>query len=79
MYSATKKTRNINSFIRTAVLSPRDLYAKYGMRFNTRAIHSSDGKNPSSVVPEGSAVIGQMIAGQSELKKHLTLEDDLPV
>lgn len=78
MYSATKKTRKINSFVRSSVLSPRDLYAKYGMRFNTRAIHSSDGKNCSTVIPEGSAVIGQMIAGQSELKKHLPANDDPP-
>lgn len=77
MYSATKKTRKINSFVRTAVLSPRDLYAKYGMRFNTRALHSSDGKSPSTVVPEGSAVIGQMIVGQNELSK-LKKTEDLP-
>lgn len=78
MYSATKKTRKINSFVRSSVISPRDLYAKYGMRFNTRAIHSSDGKISSTVIPEGSAVIGQMIAGQNELKSHLAVYDDLP-
>lgn len=77
MYTASKKTRKINAFVRTAVLSPRDLYAKYGMRFNTRAIHSSDGKTPSTVVPEGAAVIGQMIAGQNELRKHKPADDDL--
>lgn len=78
MYTASKKTRKINSFIRSAVLSPRDLYAKYGMRHNTRAIHSSDGKTSSTVVPEGSAVIGQMIAGQNELRKHKPADEDLP-
>lgn len=78
MYSATKKTRAINAFKRIGVLSPRDLYAKYGMRYNTRAIHSSDGKSPSTVVPEGSAVINQMIAGQQELLKHKASNDDLP-
>lgn len=78
MYSATKKTRKINSFVRSSVISPRDLYAKYGMRFNTRAIHSSDGKSPSTVIPEGSAVIGQMIAGQNELSSRLNSDDDLP-
>lgn len=78
MYSATKKTRKINSFTRTAVLSPRDLYAKYGMRFNTRAIHSSDGKTSSAVVPEGAAVIGQVVAGQNILQKHRQSLEDLP-
>lgn len=78
MYSASKKTRKINSFVRSSVVSPRDLYAKYGMRFNTRAIHSSDGKTSSTVIPEGSAVIGQMIAGQKELSSRLNLDDDLP-
>lgn len=78
MYTASKKTRKINSFVRTSVLSPRDLYAKYGMRFNTRAIHSSDGKTSSTVVPEGAAVIGQMIAGQNELLKRKPFTDDLP-
>lgn len=78
MYTATKKTRKINAFHRTSVLSPRDLYAKYGMRYNTRAIHSSDGKTPSTVVPEGSAVISQMIRGQQELQKHKASSDDLP-
>lgn len=78
MYSATKKTRKINSFLRTSVTSPRDLYAKYGMRFNTRAIHSSDGKTASTVVPEGAAVIEQMIHGQNELQKHKPSDDDLP-
>lgn len=78
MYSATKKTRKINAFIRSAVISPRDLYAKYGPRFNTKAIHSSDGKTTSTVVPQGSAVIGQMIAGQNELQKATSMHDDLP-
>lgn len=79
MYTATKKTRRINAFIRTSVISPRDLYAKYGMRFNTRAIHSSDGKTASTVVPEGSAVISQMIAGQKELMKQKQSTEDLPI
>lgn len=79
MYSATKKTRKINAFVRSSVISPRDLYAKYGPRFNTKAIHSSDGKTVSTVVPQGSAVIGQMIAGQNELNKVKAKQsDDLP-
>lgn len=78
MYTASKKTRKINSFVRSSVISPRDLYAKYGMRFNTRAIHSSDGKTSSIVVPEGAAVIGQMIAGQNELRRIKPADDDLP-
>lgn len=78
MYSASKKTRAINSFKRTAVISPRDLYARYGMRVNPKAIHSTDGSTSSAVVPEGSAVIQQMIKGQEELRQALKPEDDLP-
>lgn len=78
MYSASKKTRAINSFKRTAVISPRDLYARYGMRINPKAIHSTDDSSPAAVVPEGSAVIQQMIRGQDELRQALKSKDDLP-
>lgn len=78
MYSASKKTRAINSFKRTAVISPRDLYARYGLRINPKAIHSTDGTTSTAVVPEGSAVIQQMITGQEELRHATQHGDDLP-
>lgn len=78
MYTASKKTRAINAFKRTSIISPRDLYARYGMRINPKAIHSTDGSSPTAVVPEGSAVIQQMISGQEQLRKSVRSEDDLP-
>lgn len=81
MYSATKKTRNINSFKRTATLSGRDLAARYGQRINTKAIHSTSAGSIGTVIPEGSSVIGSMIAGQNALASHkesLKETDDLP-
>lgn len=78
MYPASKKTRAINSFKRTAVVSPRDLYARYGMRINPKAIHSCGEGQTSTVVPEGSSMIQQMILGQEALKKGAASEEDLP-
>lgn len=75
MYTASKKTRMINSFKRTAVNNVRDLYAKYGPRLNTKALHGTDAVTPSDVVPEGSAVIGQMIRGQEIIQRNATKED----
>lgn len=76
MYPATKKTRKINSFIRTSVVSPRDLYAKYGPRFNVKGIRSHDGSQSGTVMPEGASVIESMIAGQRVMDAHR--HDDLP-
>lgn len=78
MYSATKKTRLINSFKRTAVNNVRDLYAKYGMRINTRALHGTDQNTISDAIPQGSAVIGQMISGQEILRGATKKQEDLP-
>lgn len=78
MYPASKKTRAINSFKRTAVVSPRDLYARYGMRINPKAIHSCAQGESSTVVPEGSSMIQQMILGQESLRKSTAQDDDLP-
>lgn len=70
MYTAPKKTRRINSFVRTSVIKPRDLYARYGERFNPRAIHGTDASTPDDVAPVGSAVIQSMISAQQMIKKH---------
>lgn len=70
MYTAPKKTRVINSFKRTAVQSPRDLYARYGQRMNPRAIHGSNGRDNSNVIPPGTSVIQSMIAAQRVLDDH---------
>lgn len=70
MYTATKKTRQINAFKRTSVIKARDIYARYGMRFNPKAIHSTDAKTPADVVPSGSAVIDSMIQAQQMIKRH---------
>lgn len=76
MYTAGKKTKAINAFIRTSVVHPRDLYARYGERVNPRAIHGTDATTPSDVVPNGGSVIQSMIAGQESLRRHLPSEND---
>lgn len=75
MYPATKKTRVINAFKREQVNNARDLYAKYGPRFNTKGLRGTDSATIGTIVPESQAVISQMIAGQIALKSHLP--DDL--
>lgn len=75
MYTAGEKTRRINAFKRTGIISPRDIYARYGERRNVRAIHSTDAATPSDVIPSGSAVIDSMIAAQNMIKKHATVEE----
>ena len=75
MYTAGKKTRQINTFKRTGIISPRDIYARYGERRNIRAIHSTDAATLSDVMPSGSAVIDSMIAGQKMIRKN-TAEDE---
>lgn len=76
MYTAGKKTKAINAFKRTSVVSPRDLYARYGERVNPRAIHGTDATTPCDVVPNGGSVIQSMIAGQESLRRHLLSGDD---
>lgn len=71
MYRASKKTRLINAFTRIAVLRPRDMYAKYGQRFNTRGLRGTDGSTTSDIIPQSQSVIDSMIAGQDALKRHL--------
>lgn len=71
MYQANKKTRSINSFQRTAVVRPRDLYAKYGQRANINGIHSTSADEIAPVIPNGGSVIDQMILGQDTLRKGL--------
>lgn len=68
MYQASKKTRSINAFTRTAVVRPRDLYAKYGQRANIRGIHSTSPDEIAPVIPNGGSVIDQMILGQTTLR-----------
>lgn len=68
MYQASKKTRSINAFQRTAVVRPRDLYAKYGQRANIRGIHSTSPGEIAPVIPNGGSVIDQMILGQNTLR-----------
>lgn len=68
-YSGSKKTSDINKFIRTSVIRPRDLFAKYGERVNPRGIHSTSADMIATVMPEGGSVIQSMIAGQEALKK----------
>lgn len=68
MYQANKLTRAINAFQRTAVVRPRDLYAKYGQRANIRGIHSTSPDEIAPVIPNGGSVIDQMILGQKTLK-----------
>lgn len=75
MYTAGKKTRAINSFKRTSVIRPRDLYARYGERFNPRAIHGTDATTITDVTPSGSAVIDSMISGQEMIRRHTKSED----
>lgn len=69
MYSASKKTRSINAFQRTAVVRPRDLYAKYGQRANIRGVHSTSPDEIAPVIPNGGSVIDQMILGQETLRQ----------
>lgn len=69
MYPASKKTRSINAFQRTAVVRPRDLYAKYGQRANIKGIHSTSPDEIAPVIPNGGSVIDQMILGQNTLKE----------
>lgn len=76
MYKATKRTRAYNSFVREAITSPRDLYAQYGMRVNPKSVHSTDAETIGIVVPESSAVISQMIAGQQALQSGMKKEKD---
>lgn len=71
MYQANKKTRSINAFQRTAVVKPRDLYAKYGQRANIKGIHSTSADEIAPVIPNGGSVIDQMILGQNTLRKGL--------
>lgn len=71
MYQASKKTRSINAFRRTAVVRPRDLYAKYGQRANIKGIHSTSADEIAPVIPNGGSVIDQMILGQVTLRKGL--------
>lgn len=68
MYPASKKTRSINAFQRTAVVRPRDLYAKYGQRANIKGIHSTSPDEIAPVIPNGGSVIDQMILGQETLQ-----------
>lgn len=68
MYQASKKTRSINAFTRTAVVRPRDLYAKYGQRANIRGVHSTSPDEIAPVIPNGGSVIDQMILGQKTLR-----------
>lgn len=70
MYTATKKTRMINAFKRTSVIKARDIYARYGMRINTKGIHSTDAGTPADVMPTGTAVIDSMIQAQKMIKAH---------
>lgn len=70
MYSATKKTRSINAFRRECPVSARDLYAKYGMRINPKAVHGTDATTVATVIPEGSSVIGSMISAQEVLRNN---------
>lgn len=71
MYSASKKTRSINAFKRESPVNARDLYAKYGMRINPRAVHGTDAATVSTVIPEGSSVIGSMISAQEVLRNNV--------
>lgn len=71
MYQASKKTRSINAFQRTAVVRPRDLYAKYGQRANIRGVHSTSPDEIAPVIPNGGSVIDQMILGQNTLKQGI--------
>lgn len=71
MYSATKKTRSINAFRRECPVNARDLYAKYGMRINPKAVHGTDSKSSATVIPEGSSVIGSMISAQNVLRNNV--------
>lgn len=71
MYQASKKTRSINAFQRTAVVRPRDLYAKYGQRANIKGIHSTSADEIAPVIPNGGSVIDQIILGQDTLRKGL--------
>lgn len=68
MYQASKKTRSVNAFIRTAVIRPRDLYAKYGQRANIKGIYSTAPDEIAPVIPNGGSVIDQMILGQNTLR-----------
>lgn len=68
MYQASKKTRSINAFQRTAVVRSRDLYAKYGQRANIKGIHSTSPGEIAPVIPNGGSVIDQMILGQNTLR-----------
>lgn len=69
MYQASKKTRSINAFVRSAVIRPRDLYAKYGQRANIKGVHSTSPDEVAPVIPNGGAVIDQMILGQKTLRE----------
>lgn len=71
MYSASKKTRSINAFRRECPVNARDLYAKYGMRINPKAVHGTDSKTSATVIPEGSSVIGSMISAQKVLRDNV--------
>lgn len=71
MYQASKKTRSINAFLRTAVVRPRDLYAKYGQRANVKGIHSTSPNEIAPVIPNGGSVIHQMILGQQTLQNGI--------
>lgn len=68
MYQANKKTRSINAFQRSAIVRPRDLYAKYGQRANIKGVHSTSPDEIAPVIPNGGSVINQMILGQNTLK-----------
>lgn len=71
MYTASKKTRSINAFKRECPVNARDLYAKYGMRINPKAVHGTDAKTSATVVPEGASVIGSMISAQKVLRDNV--------
>lgn len=75
MYPATEKTRLINKFRRQRVIKARDLYAKYGERFNVRAIHGTDASTPTDVIPEGQSVISSMVSAQNILRNHAKSEE----
>ena len=70
-FAGNKKTTVINAFKRTAVIKPRDLYARYGERMSTNGISSTDASTVADIIPSSSSVIEQMIAGQKSLEKHV--------
>lgn len=68
-FTGSKKTSEINKFVRTSVIRPRDLFARYGERSNPRGVCSTSVDVTSTVIPEGGSVIGNMVAAQEALKK----------